>query len=70
MHMTGVQSPTGKVEKTKNDKGEDVHKKKESNLAKQAKHFTEQQLLHRDVSLILEGVDKFEKLVWNNHFRK
>lgn len=28
MHMTGVQSPTGKVEKTKNDKGEDVHKKK------------------------------------------
>jgi len=37
-------------------------KKKESNLAKQAKHFTEQQLLHRDVSLILEGVDKFENL--------
>jgi len=31
-------------------------------LGKEAKYFTELSLLHRDVSLVLEGVDKFENL--------
>jgi len=62
LHMTGVQCPTTKIEKIKNDKGEEVRHKKEGKLGKEAKYFTELSLLHRDVSLVLEGVDKFENL--------
>jgi len=58
VHLTGVQCPSNK-------KDEDKKEKKDHNLstiAKEAKHFTELQLLHRDVTIVLDGIDKNEYL--------
>jgi len=37
-------------------------KKKEPQFAREAKHFTEMQILHREVTIVLEGVDKYDYL--------
>jgi len=57
IHLTGVQCPSPKFEKS--EKGE---KRGDPKLGRDAKHFTEITLLHRDVSVILEGIDKSEHM--------
>eukprot|EP00246_Nothoceros_aenigmaticus_P000016 TRINITY_DN10013_c0_g1_i1.p1 TRINITY_DN10013_c0_g1~~TRINITY_DN10013_c0_g1_i1.p1 ORF type:complete len:994 (+),score=218.35 TRINITY_DN10013_c0_g1_i1:98-3079(+) len=37
-------------------------------FAREAKHFTEVRVLHRDVRVVLEGVDKFSNLIGSVHY--
>lgn len=37
-------------------------------FAREAKHFTEVRALHRDVRIVLEGVDKFNNLIGSVHY--
>jgi len=60
LHLTGVQCPGIKVEdkKTKDNKTEKVEIGME--WSKEARHYTELRILHRDVTVLFEGVDKFD----------
>lgn len=59
LHLTGVQSPGIKVEDKKNE-----GKKEIGDLwSKEARHYTELRILHRDVTVLFEGIDKGDALL-------
>lgn len=53
VHLTGVQCPP--IKKGDEDSVQPA-------FAKEAKHFTESRILQRDVSFLIEGIDKFQNL--------